>query len=210
MNIELTACNNKLTVINNNRIEYIFSYKSLIAVYYNNYLFLDSYYKNYSVTTNKHISFIKQYYYLNKESGVINIESALFDYLTINNFNKDLLKQIINIFESGRAAIEYIKDFQLKYNDPEVKKDLIKNKKYIESILNLLNLITGGRPDLYKKESSFKTLKTVNKIINTYTVNNISFKYERTYKNSSGALINIKIKKIKESNIKRYLIKNIE
>ena len=95
-----------------------------------------------------------------------------------------------------------------KYN----KKEYLKNNKHIESLLNLKQIIelhAAGGALKYERYYN-NSYKTVNKIIDLYTINNISFKYERTYKNSNGALINIKIKDIKKSNIKRYLIKNIE
>jgi len=194
-------CNNKLTIVNNGGISYIFSYKSLIAIYYNNYLFLDSYYKNYSVTTNKHIAFIKDYYYINNDFFII-LGSSLFDKLSDSNFNKESLKQIINLFVNNNIIIDYLKEYSnyYKYN----KKEYLKNKKYINSLLNLKELISlhssGGA--LSYERTYNNSYKTVNKIIDLYTINNISFKYERTYNNSNGALINIKIKDIRKDPIK--------
>ena len=75
--------NNKLNSININNIELYFSYDSLIAIKYNNFLLIDSYYKNYSVTTNKHLSYIKHY----NDFYNIYVNLNLFDQLIKNNIN---------------------------------------------------------------------------------------------------------------------------
>ena len=58
----LKDCNNKLTIVFGKELDYIFSYESLIGIGYENTLIIDSYYKNYSKTTDKHISTAKKIY----------------------------------------------------------------------------------------------------------------------------------------------------
>ena len=84
--------NNKLNAININNVDLFFSYDSLIAIEYNNFLLIDSYYKNYSNTTNKHLHYIKHY----NDYYNINVDSNLFDQITnSNNINIDLIESII-------------------------------------------------------------------------------------------------------------------
>ena len=75
------ALNNKLLVVELNNVKFIFSYDALIGFIYKNTFFIELYYKNYSNTTNKHISYIKNEYCVNS----VFVETSLFEYIVQQN-----------------------------------------------------------------------------------------------------------------------------
>ena len=191
------SLNNKLNSININNIELYFSYDSLIAIEYNNFLLIDSYYKNYSVTTNKHLSYIKHYddYYN------IYVNYNLFDQITKDNINIDLIESIIKEYKNKYYSLEYIKEFKdnIKYKN-------INSNNFYDSFINLNNhieLLNNKRLELIKDQ--IKELKTVTKHYLTYKINNIEFIIIKTYSNNKNkTLKNIKFKGLKVDPIKIF------
>ena len=191
------SLNNKLNSININNIELYFSYDSLIAIEYNNFLLIDSYYKNYSVTTNKHLSYIKHYddYYN------IYVNYNLFDQITKDNINIDLIESIIKEYKNKYYSLEYIKEFKdnIKYKN-------INSNNFYDSFINLNNhieLLNNKRLELIKDQ--IKALKTVTKHYLTYKINNIEFIIIKTYSNNKNkTLKNIKFKGLKVDPIKIF------
>ena len=191
------SLNNKLNSININNIELYFSYDSLIAIEYNNFLLIDSYYKNYSVTTNKHLSYIKHYddYYN------IYVNYNLFDQITKDNINIDLIESIIKEYKNKYYSLEYIKEFKdnIKYKN-------INSNNFYDSFINLNNhikLLNNKILELIKDQ--IKELKTVTKHYLTYKINNIEFIIIKTYSNNKNkTLKNIKFKGLKVDPIKIF------
>ena len=196
MNIVLKECNNKLIVIDHNNIEYIFSYDSLIGIFYKGFVLFDQYYINYSNTTNKHINYIKNNFY----SIDIIVNSDSFNQLKDSNFNKDQLDALIKNYNDSIYIKEYIKDFKLRINS----KDYDLNDFY-DSYINLKHHIELIKKyDALKlKKDQIKELKTVTKHYLTYKVNNIEFTIIKTYSNNK----NKTLKNIKVNNLKTYSIK---
>jgi len=196
MDILFKECNNKLIAIYNNGITYLFSYESLIAIIYNDYLILNSFYKNYSNTTNKHIAFIKNYFRL---YDIIELNYNTFKELRSNDFKTDSLEKLIKYTKESYYIKEYIKELKISINSKEYN---IKN--FYDSYINLrhhIELIKGSDA-LRLEKDQIKELKTVTKHYLTYKVNNIEFIIIKTYSNNKNkTLKNIKISNIKELSI---------
>ena len=188
--------NNKLNSININNVDLYFSYDSLIAIEYNNFLLIDSYYKNYSVTTNKHLNYIKHY----NDYYNIYVNLSLFDQITNgNNININLIESIIKEYKNTYYSLEYIKEFKnnIKYKN-------IDSNNFYDSFINLNNhieLLNNKRLELIKDQ--IKELKTVTKHYLTYKINNIEFIIIKTYSNNKNkTLKNIQFKGLKIDPIK--------
>lgn len=191
------SLNNKLNSININNINLYFSYDSLIAIEYNNFLLIDSYYKNYSNTTNKHLNYIKHY----NDYYNIYVNLNLFDQITKNNINIDLIESIIKEYKNTYYSLEYIKEFKnnIKYKN-------IDSNNFYDSFINLNNhieLLNNKRLELIKDQ--IKELKTVTKHYLTYKINNIEFIIIKTYSNNKNKkLKNIQFKSLKINPIKIF------
>jgi len=192
------SLNNKLNSININNVDLYFSYTSLIAIEYNNFLLIDSYYKNYSVTTNKHLSYIKHY----NDYYNIYVNLNLFDQITnSNNINIDLIESIIKEYKNTYYSLEYIKEFKnnIKYKN-------IDPNNFYDSFINLnhhIELLNNKRLELIKDQ--IKELKTVTKHYLTYKINNIEFIIIKTYSNNKNkTLKNIQFKSLKIDPIKIF------
>ena len=182
------SLNNKLNSININNVDLYFSYDSLIAIKYNNFLLIDSYYKNYSVTTNKHLSYIKHY----NEYYNIYVDSNLFDQITKDNINIDLIESIIKEHKNTYYSLEYIKEFKnnIKYKN-------IDSNNFYDSFINLNNhieLLNNKRLELIKDQ--YKELKTKDHLILTYKINNISFNIIKSFNKKDKKLSNIQFNKL--------------
>lgn len=184
------SLNNKLNSININNINLYFSYDSLIAIEYNNFLLIDSYYKNYSNTTNKHLNYIKHY----NDYYNIYVNLNLFDQITKNNINIDLIESIIKEYKNTYYSLEYIKEFK-----DGIKYKTIDSNNFYDSFINLNNhieLLNNKRLELIKNQ--IKELKTVTKHYLTYKINNIEFIIIKTYSNNKNKkLKNIQFKGLK-------------
>lgn len=99
------ALNNKLLVVEINDVKLVFSYDALIGVIYKNVFFVETYYKNYSVTTNKHISYIKNEYFVN----IVFVETSLLEYIIHKN-------DFETLYNAYKKYNEFVEDFNEKIN----------------------------------------------------------------------------------------------
>lgn len=169
-------CNNKLTIVFTGGVDYIFSYESLIGIGYKNTFILDSYYKNYSVTTNKHISAAKDLY-----SYFILVNSGSFTAIKNSNFSKDLLESILKEYKDGlkvKAILESKKD------------SLINDKDYLQ-LIKILGQYSAVNP----VNLQFKELNTVNKTLLSFKAGAVTFNILKTF-TKGGQLKKIKINRI--------------
>lgn len=185
-------CNNKLTLVQiNNKVTLVYSYTSLIGIIYKSRFIINEYYINYSVTTSKHIYYIKYDLYYKE---VITCTNKTFNNIIDNNYNINVLDNIIKKHDNNYYSLEYLKDFKEDINNNNYKSfndhlllldkhiELINNKRI--SIINTNNL----------------ELKTRYKDVIIYKINDyISFDIIKTYKKNKGGapLINIKCNNIK-------------
>lgn len=107
MNISIfeQCLNNKLLVVEVDNIKLVFSYDSLIGFIYKNTFFIEYYYKNYSNTTNKHIAYIKNEYFVNS----VFVETSLFEYIVSQN-------EFETLYNSYKKYNEFVQDFNEKIN----------------------------------------------------------------------------------------------
>ena len=103
VNLFEQALNNKLLVVEINDIKFVFSYDSLVGFIYNNVFFIDVFYKNYSNTTNKHLSYIKNDY------KFVYVDTYLFDKIV----KYDMFEQA---FKSYTKCLSFLIEFEQKLN----------------------------------------------------------------------------------------------
>ena len=188
-------CNNKLTLVQiNNKIILVYSYNTNIGIIYNNHLILNEYYINYSKTTSKHIYYIKYDLYYFKSCNIITCTYKTFNNIIDNNYNINVLDNIIKKHDNNYYSLEYIKEFKEDINNNNYK-------SFNERILLLdkhIELINNKRISIINTNNL--ELKTRYKDVITYKINNyISFDIIKTYKKNKGGapLINIKCNNIK-------------
>ena len=187
MNIK-KYCNNKLTLVNlNNKVTLVYSYTSLIGIIYKSRFIINEYYINYSVTTSKHISFIKHDLYYKE---VITCTNKTFNNIIDNNYNIDILEDLIRVHDINYYIIEYIEDYinYLDIKDHDIK--LLYLKEHV-------HLLTNDHLKIIDYKVNY--LKTRYKIIITYNINNLSFKIIKTFNINNNKLINIKTSKLLEA-----------
>ena len=169
-------CNNKLTIVFNKDVEFIFSYDSLIGIAYKNTFILDSYYKNYSATTNKHISAAKDLY-----SYFILVNSGTFTAIKNSNYSKDILESILKEYKDGVTVKAIL----------ESKKDALTNDKDYLQLIKILGQYSAINP----VNLEFKELKTINKTLLSFKAGAVTFNILKTF-TKGGQLKKIKINRI--------------
>ena len=198
---QLRSCQAAILTKEDNNI--LLSYNSLICVNYKGYLFISDYYKNYSVTTSRHISWFKY--------EIFTIETFIVDHdiiIKLYNNIKDgvpcnlLFDTIINnidinnkILDAAAAAND---DISLLLPGNNITTNETKNR-----FINNLSYYDIDYNKLYEPVAYYtKELKTRFKKIEAFKLNNIYLEIITTYSNNNKLLKeDIKIKKVEPTSI---------
>lgn len=186
-----------LEPINNNDVKILLSYNSLIAVYINNNIFISDYYRNYSVTTSKHITWFAHdiYYYDN----IIIVDHDIIKDL-YHNISNDISCALIldtiyynqDVNNNINAAVVAAANNELLLNEINITSKDVKNR-----LINNLRYYNLDYNKLYEPVAYYnKELKTRFKKIEAFKLNNLYLEIISTYSNNNKLLSEtIKIKK---------------